>query len=80
MTLYYKVLCDLDVQPMIPNSEKAELLREMDFIRTLIDAAIANVEYCNSADKGMRLYNYAKQRLDKIICPSGNCGDNKYKV
>lgn len=80
MTSYYEVLCDLDVQPMIPDSEKAELLREMEFIRTLIDAAVANVEYCNSADKGMRLYNYAKQRLNKIICPSGNCGNNKYKV
>ena len=35
MTSYYKVLCDLDVQPKIPDSEKAALLREMDFIRTL---------------------------------------------
>ena len=80
MTTYYEVLCDLDVQPMIPDSEKSDLLKEMDFIRTLIDAAVANVEYCNAPDKGMRLYNYAKQRLNKIICPSGNCGDNKYKV
>ncbi len=80
MTSYYKVLCDLDVQPKIPDSEKAALLREMDFIRTLIDAAVANVEYCNSADQGMRLYNYAKQRLDKIICPTGDCGNNKYTV
>ena len=80
MTSNYKVLCDLDVQPKIPDSEKAALLREMDFIRTLIDAAVANVEYCNSADQGMRLYNYAKQRLDKIICPTGDCGNNKYTV
>jgi hypothetical protein len=24
----------------------------------------------------MQLYNYAKQRLNKIVCPTGNCGGN----
>ena len=53
----------------------------MNFIRTLIDAAVANAEYCESAAQGMQLYNYAKQRLNKISCPSGNCGgSNTYIV
>jgi hypothetical protein len=49
----------------------------MSYIRTIIDAAVANVEYCQSSAHGMQLYNYAKSRLNKIACPSGNCGSSK---
>ena len=53
----------------------------LHFIRTMIDAAVANVEYCQSSTQGMQLYNYAKQRLSKINCPSGNCGgSNPYII
>jgi len=58
------------------NSEKQALLAEMSYIKTIIDAAIANVEYCQSSAHGMQLYNYAKTRLNKISCPSGNCGSS----
>jgi len=74
LTDYFQVLCDLDVNACQPDSRKQELLSEMGFIRTMIDAAVANVEYCQSSAQGMQLYNYAKQRLSKINCPSGNCG------
>jgi hypothetical protein len=70
------VLCDLEVQACQPDSEKQSLLAEMSYIRTVIDAAVANVEYCQSATHGMQLYNYAKSRLNKIACPSGNCGSS----
>jgi len=81
LTTYYNVLCDLDVQACQPDSDKAALLSEMYYIRTMIDAAVANVEYCQSSAQGMQLYNYAKQRLEKIACPSGNCGSSsKYLV
>jgi len=76
LTTYYEVLCDLDVQDCQPASDKAQLLAEMNYIRTMIDAAVANVEYCQSSAQGMQLYNYAKERLNKISCPSGNCGSN----
>ena len=76
LTTYYEVLCDLEVQACQPDSDKQELLSEMSFIKTLIDAAVANVEYCQSAAQGMQLYNYAKSRLNKIACPSGNCGSS----
>ena len=76
LTSYYKVLCDLDVHACQPNSTKEALLSELGYIRTMIDAAVSNVEYCSSAAQGMQLYSYAKKRLDKIICPSGNCGNN----
>ena len=42
----------------------------------MIDAAVSNVEYCQAAAQGMQLYNYAKNRLEKIACPSGNCGSS----
>ena len=76
LTTYYEVLCDLEVQACQPESEKQSLLAEMSYIRTVIDAAVANVEYCQSAAHGMQLYNYAKSRLNKISCPSGDCGSS----
>ena len=81
LNTYYEVLCDLDVNSCQPNSEKQSLLSEMSYIRTMIDAAVSNVEYCQSAAQGMQLYNYAKTRLNKISCPSGNCGSSsKYLI
>ncbi len=81
LTTYYEVLCDLDVHACQPNSEKQALLSEMSYIRTMIDAAVSNVEYCQSSAQGMQLYNYAKTRLNKIACPSGNCGSSsKYLI
>ncbi|BCV01357.1 MAG: hypothetical protein CM15mV42_0330 [uncultured marine virus] len=39
----------------------------MGYIKTLIDAAVAKVEYCTSPNDGMELYNYAKKDLAKLI-------------
>ena len=80
LTTYYEVLCDLEVQACQPNSDKQALLAEMSYIKTLIDAAVANVEYCQSSAQGMQLYEYAKQRLNKIACPSGDCGSSNIYV
>ena len=81
LTTYYNVLCDLDVQACQPDSTKQALLSELYYIRTMIDAAISNVEYCQSSAQGMQLYKYAKSRLDKISCPSGDCGSSsKYNL
>jgi hypothetical protein len=27
----------------------------------------------------MQLFNFAKDRLNRIICPSGNCGSRTYQ-
>jgi hypothetical protein len=78
MTKYYEVLCDIDVQACQPQSSKQDLLNEMGYIKIMIDAAVANVEYSQSPVQGMQLYNYAKDRLNKVICPSGNCGGRTY--
>ena len=65
---YYKKLCDLDITPCEPTSTKQQLLAEMKYIRTLIDAAKAKVEYCQSPNEGMELYKFAKKKLAKITC------------
>tara|TARA_R110000824_G_scaffold157403_2_gene330858 strand:- start:1249 stop:1827 length:579 start_codon:yes stop_codon:yes gene_type:complete len=68
LTTYYKKLCELDVTPCEPSSTFKDLMGEMKYIRTLIDAARAKVEYCQSPNEGMELYNFAKAKLKKITC------------
>lgn len=68
LSTYYRKLCELDVTPCEPTSERQQLLLEMKYIRTLIDAAKAKVEYCQSPSEGMELYNFAKKKLAKITC------------
>ena len=68
LSTYYKKLCELDITPCEPTSVKQQLLAEMKYIRTLIDAAKAKVEYCQSPNEGTELYNFAKKKLSKITC------------
>jgi len=70
---YYKVLCDLDLNKCEPQSEKWDLIEEMQYIKTLIEGAVAKVEYCSSPHIGMDMYNYALKRLEKITCQSAGC-------
>ena len=71
---YYEVICGLNLADCEPYSEKQKLINEVNYIRLLIDAAVAEVEYCISPNKGMEMYNYASKRLKKILClTSGNC-------
>ena len=73
LTLYYETLCHIDVKDCEPHRERKDLIDEMKYIRTLIDAAVAKVEYCNSPSEGMSLYDYAKKRLQKISCKVVGC-------
>lgn len=68
LTTYYNKLCDIDLKPCEPSSEREDLIKEMNYIKTLIDAAVAEVEYCSNPKKGMELYTYAEKLLNKIIC------------
>ena len=68
LSAYYKKLCEIDVHPCEPSSVKKDLLAEMYYIRTLIDAAKAKVEFCQSPNEGMELYDFAKTKLKKITC------------
>jgi hypothetical protein len=68
LSAYHKKLCEIDVQPCEPSSVKKDLLAEMYYIRTLIDAAKSKVEFCQSPNEGMELYDFAKTKLKKITC------------
>jgi hypothetical protein len=70
---YYSVLCDIDLNVCEPSSDRKRLIDELQYIRTLIDGAVAKVEYCNSPHIGMDMYNYALKRLEKIICKTSGC-------
>ena len=58
MTKYYEVLCDLDVHPCQPDSDKAELLSEMSYIRTMIDAAVSNVDTVSNQGNKISEHTY----------------------
>ena len=70
---YYQKLCDLNLQTCEPTDATKKLTSEMIFIRTMIDAAKAKVEYCNSPDEGWELYQYAESKLKKITCDVSCC-------
>lgn len=73
MCEYHEVLCHIDIHPCEPDVDKKDLIDEMHFIRTLIDAAVAHVEYCTSPSKGMELYDYALKKLRKLTCRTKGC-------
>ncbi len=68
LNLYYEVLCGLNLSDCEPSSDKEDLIREINYLRTLIDSAKAQVEYCLNPGKGMAMYDYALKRLRKILC------------
>ena len=73
MSTYYKKLCEIDVTPCEPDSKQQNRYREMNLIKLMIDAAKAKVEYCQSPNEGMALYNFAKKKLLKLTCTSECC-------
>ena len=73
MNMYYQALCNIDLTACEPMSDRRDVIAEMKYIRTLIDGAVANVEYCQSPGKGMDIYNFAKKRLQKLNCKIVGC-------
>lgn len=70
LNAYYKKLCEFDIAACEPSGEMKKLLSEMKYIRTLIDAAKAKVEYCGSPSEGLELLQYAIKKLKSIDCSS----------
>ena len=70
LSKYFDKLCQLDITPCEPTSDKKFMISELKYVRTMIDAAIAKVEYCHSPSEGMNLYNFALKKLNKITCDS----------
>lgn len=70
LNAYYKKLCEFDVAACEPSGEMKKQLAEMKYIRTLIDAAKAKVEYCGEPGNGLELLQYAIKKLKSIDCSS----------
>lgn len=62
---YYKELCKLNFQECEPTAELLQKIKDLRYIKMLIEAAKAKAEYCQAPDKGMQMYNYAKKLLSK---------------
>lgn len=68
LSIYEKLLCDADVASCDPPQKVKDRLKELDLIKSYLDAAKAKVETCHESQAGMTLYNYALKLLNKIEC------------
>jgi hypothetical protein len=71
MTCYYDLLCKIQNETCEPSSAVNTKLRDLSYIRMLIDAAIAKAEYCDAADQATELLAYANKLITKY--KTGNC-------
>jgi len=62
---YFKELCKLQLDKCEPVAEQTQRLNDLRYIKSLIDAAKAKVEYCHSRNQGQDMYNYAVKLLGK---------------
>lgn len=67
------ILCFLDLGTCDPPEQIKAKLEQLRLVRTYLDAAKANVEFCHHPKKGMELYRYAIKLLNKLACNT-NCG------
>lgn len=65
---YSNLLCCLDIRGYDPTVEIDNHIKELGFIRTLLDAAKAKVEVCHNPKHGMEIYVYALKRLKRLSC------------
>lgn len=65
---YYRLLCAAKLQPYPESREVIEKIKRLSEIRTYIDAAKVEVEECGNRDRGLQLYNYAKELISSGAC------------
>jgi hypothetical protein len=76
MNYYYQTMSDLEIAACEPSAEVKDSLDELRFIRSLIDAAKAKVEYSHENKEGMDLLKYAQSKLVKLNdgkCSTSGC-------
>lgn len=64
---YYKELCKLNLEKCEQDVVILQRLKDLRFIKSLIDAAKSKVDYCKSPKQGLEMYNYAKDMLNNYI-------------
>jgi len=71
---YYKLLCCMDIAACEPNQIVTANLRELQQIRTLLDAAKAMVEYNHQPVHGMNMLKFVNEKLSKLArCCNCQC-------
>lgn len=77
LNAYYLELCKLELAACEPDADVKAKLDELRLIKSFLDAAKAKVEQCGDLVKGIQLFVYAKDRLQRYIngggCWSGRC-------
>lgn len=68
---YYRELCKLQLAECEPTSEIQQKLKDLRYIKMLIDAAKAKAEYCKSTNQAIDMLGYAQRMLSKY--QSGSC-------
>ena len=69
-----KILCCLDLSDCEPIEPVKTQIRKLKDLQIMLQGAKANVEYCHHPKKGMSIYNYVLNQLDKLACGCG-CGE-----
>lgn len=62
---YYKEICKLEISNCEPSSEQKEKFKDLAYIKMMIDAAKAKVEYCHAPEQGVKMLGFAKKLLSK---------------
>lgn len=65
---YQAILCDLSLGACEPPTEIKKKLMRLRELRMYAEAAKAMVEFCHNPMKGMQLFNYAVEQLNKMNC------------
>lgn len=60
--------CILDLGTCEPSVEVGKKMQQLTLIDNYVEAAKAKAEYCNDAEAGMALYNYANKLLSEYSC------------
>lgn len=67
LNCWYSALCSLRLNPCDDlDKDKEEKRKQLMKIKSYIDAAKAEVEYCKAPNMGLELHNYAKKLLEKF--------------
>jgi len=66
-----EILCCLDLADCEPIEPVKSQLRQLQQLQMMLKGAKANVEYCHHPKKGMAMYNYVMNQLDKLACACG---------
>ena len=73
MNRYYGLLCDVNLQPCLPDQETIYELQQLDIIRNFLISAKVTVEQQHVLDDGINQLRYANALMDKLSRRKPSC-------